>query len=458
MIRVHAIRNEGQINVNLNGRSFFVNTINEEDAQQVMNAVTKVKADPTQENADQLEALISPEAKLSQNQYLERDRAGNWYLKGYNVPMPMDLVNRILNYIDQQFPVEALVNFWKLCLLNPDDEARRRLFKFASTYGFPITDNGYFIAYKSVAFKGVQKRDFAMKISHTYINMKAYGKQNPEDYMVFEWGSKNNLVTEIMNEDEFNVFREEQIGNREIPIEDYENFLKEKDIMALSQIRQLEQTGLLEQSYAETLKEAALEQGFIEEDPVVKWKAENNFKFHGNLVDLFNKIADLFEENEQLFTDWHTMRSTIKIGEPVEMPREDCDCNHNVTCSRGLHVGSTEYVTKFGHNPDKYFILAVLVSPDDVVAVPEDYEWQKMRTCRYYPYAVCEKNDDGSIIELDTQYFEEDFIHYEKETLEESLKELGRMKSEEDFDGYTEEKIQNLESFTKSRLIDISNQ
>lgn len=454
MIRVHAIRNEDQINVNLNGKSYFVNCINEEDVNRVMSAVHVLKTNPTQDNADQVESLISPSAKLSQNKYLERDRRGNWYLKGYNVPMPGDLVQRILDYLDQDYPVEALVNFWKLCLLNPDDEARRRLFRFASTYGFPITDNGYFIAYKSVAFKGVQQRDYAMKISQTFINMKAYGKQNPADYFVFEWENDEELRTEIMNEEEYNQFLEEHVGSQEVPVVEYEEFLKEKDIQALAQIRQLSQTGLLDDSYQDTVKEAALEQGFIEEEPVAKWEKEYKFKKLGNLETLFGQISELFEEEEQLFTDWYTQRSTIKIGEPVDMPREDCDSDHHRTCSAGLHVGSTEYVAHFGCSNS--FILAVLVSPADVVAVPEDYEWQKMRTCRYYPYAVCEKNDDGSVVELDTQYFESDYIQYEKQTLEQSLEELGRMKKEENMDNEDVEEITKLESFTKSRLIDIN--
>ena len=99
------------------------------------------------------------------------------------------------------------------------------------------------------------------------------------------------------------------------------------------------------------------------------------------------------------------------------MPREECDSDPNVTCSAGLHVGSMEYVHDFGHS-DKV-ILEVLVSPRNVVAVPNDYNNTKMRTCEYYPIAITNGENESIYLESDYAAFdhacmEDDIVNYEE--------------------------------------------
>jgi hypothetical protein len=104
------------------------------------------------------------------------------------------------------------------------------------------------------------------------------------------------------------------------------------------------------------------------------------------------------------------------------MPRHLCDPDSSVSCSKGLHVGSHKYVDSFGSDMD--VILAVAVNPRDIVALP-DYDHSKIRTCRYLPYAVMEREDDGSWEEVEsaqvqTDQLNEDFDYEgELETLEE---------------------------------------
>ena len=53
----------------------------------------------------------------------------------------------------------------------------------------------------------------------------------------------------------------------------------------------------------------------------------------------------------------------------------------------------------------------VLVNPADVVAVPPDDNYGKMRTCAYYPVSVVQFDDEGKIISLSIEDgFEDDFI------------------------------------------------
>lgn len=73
------------------------------------------------------------------------------FLKGAEYePIPDLLAQRILDFLDNGINVNALVNFWKNCLLNEDQEAIKGLFRFLEHNGHPITINGYFFGYKKV--------------------------------------------------------------------------------------------------------------------------------------------------------------------------------------------------------------------------------------------------------------------------------------------------------------------
>jgi hypothetical protein len=71
--------------------------------------------------------------------------------------------------------------------------------------------------------------------------------------------------------------------------------------------------------------------------------------------------------NSPTYTDQHSHSTTIKLGQPVRMPREETDeCQEN-SCSRGLHTGAKGWLK------NNYFGavgLQVLVNPANVVAVP----------------------------------------------------------------------------------------
>jgi hypothetical protein len=118
-----------------------------------------------------------------------------------------------------------------------------------------------------------------------------------------------------------------------------------------------------------------------------------------------------------VFTSIHKGKygSIIKVGEPVTMPREECDSDPMVTCSSGLHVGSMEYVAQFGYSDS--VILECLINPRHVIAVPIDYNNTKMRVCEYYPFAI--SNGINKNI-----YLESDYIAYDKEQLKKEIEEF----------------------------------
>lgn len=69
-------------------------------------------------------------------------------------------------------------------------------------------------------------------------------------------------------------------------------------------------------------------------------------------------------------------------GRVIKMEREMVDANREHTCAQGLHVAAFDYAAKSYHSGQGK-IMEVEVNPRDVVAVPPDYNQQKMRVCRY---------------------------------------------------------------------------
>lgn len=68
-----------------------------------------------------------------------------------------------------------------------------------------------------------------------------------------------------------------------------------------------------------------------------------------------------------------------RIGSVVEMPRNEVAWDPSTGCSTGLHVGTYRYADSFAQGA----LLEVHVNPRDVVSVPTDSSWEKMRVCRY---------------------------------------------------------------------------
>jgi hypothetical protein len=72
------------------------------------------------------------------------------------------------------------------------------------------------------------------------------------------------------------------------------------------------------------------------------------------------------------------------VGERVSCPRCQVDDDRDNECSYGLHVGGLQYSGPGGsYNSPGDKVIIVKVNPKDVIAVPKDYNAQKLRTCDY---------------------------------------------------------------------------
>lgn len=70
------------------------------------------------------------------------------------------------------------------------------------------------------------------------------------------------------------------------------------------------------------------------------------------------------------------------IGEEIQTERNNVDDDANEGCSFGLHVGTEEYAVSYARSCGGRVVL-VEVNPKDVVSVPNDENYKKLRTCAY---------------------------------------------------------------------------
>lgn len=110
----------------------------------------------------------------------------NYFMAGYeNIPMPKDLVEDIVNcFSDGHGYVDSLINFWKLCMLNPNPIARKDLFRFTQTYNVPIGENGYFLGYKKVYLQDKGMNNKLVKfVQNSWLKVRTQ-KKSPKNYLV----------------------------------------------------------------------------------------------------------------------------------------------------------------------------------------------------------------------------------------------------------------------------------
>lgn len=81
------------------------------------------------------------------------------------------------------------------------------------------------------------------------------------------------------------------------------------------------------------------------------------------------------------YHDKHSGKFDNSVGNVLEMPRNKVDDDKLIGCSYGFHAGTLEYASNFACENDK--IVLVEIDPADVVSIPVDCEFQKLRTCRY---------------------------------------------------------------------------
>lgn len=109
----------------------------------------------------------------------------------------------------------------------------------------------------------------------------------------------------------------------------------------------------------------------------------------------------------------HTGRIPNPLGAVVEMARNEVNPSRDDGCSTGLHVGTWDYAETFGSSDEGQKVLTVAVNPRDVVAVPRDCEFQKMRVCRYTVLSVTEARITVPVVAFINDYEDEEYDDYD---------------------------------------------
>lgn len=80
-------------------------------------------------------------------------------------------------------------------------------------------------------------------------------------------------------------------------------------------------------------------------------------------------------------------------GSIIEMPRSQVDADNAVGCSTGLHAGTWGYASSFS----RARVLTVKINPRDIVSVPDDSQFQKLRVSRYEVIAEIDQEFSGAL-------------------------------------------------------------
>lgn len=401
MKNIQAIKVGNVVNVSIDGKLHKKNCGTPVEADELFKIVLKAKEDPSDENIKAIRCYMNEKTRVALEAGLESDPdTGEIYLAGFNTPVPMKLVEIIKEYNENGYPLDAVMNFWKLLMLNPDKRVRTDLFDFISAHDFVLTDAGYMVVYKAV-FEVEQENvdtSFAEFLSRNVLSVKKDWKCSPNKYVVYR-----------------NVETQELAITKKKTAQKWDE--KTKGVEILGKLGEL----------------------------------------HDAMFDVQSEAKEI-ENSVPVYTDMHTRSMEIELGVPCQQDRKDCDADPRRDCSNGLHVGATTYVEKFANwkSGDNRTILVCYVNPANVVAVPE-YDHSKMRVSEYFPFAIA--NWDGQKIDIIEQaYFESDYTSYELEELE---KQLAKVYAEEKpiADAQKAEKesrpMSELLKIIESRLVDI---
>lgn len=357
-VNINVVKMGSMINLSIDGKLQKKNCKSPDEANTLFKAILKAKENPSDENIKAFQCLLSDKVRVAMLAGLENDpQTGEVFLCGFNTPIPSTLVDVIEDYVKNKYPLDAIINFWKLLMINPDKRIREKLFDFIKIHDFSLTDAGYMVVYKAVDYKDNTQRDktFEVFISNQVLHVRKDWKCSAKKYAVYK-----NLTN-----GEYGIAKVEVVSNWD--------------------------------------------------------EKEKNIEIMGNLDELFKAIFEsdipannVEQEKSIVYTDIHSHSMTIVLGKPVYMERKECDGDPSLDCSVGLHVGSTDYVNNFANGCDA--VLVCYVSPANVISVPTS-ECSKMRVSEYFPYAVATYSNNKIDI-VQTAYFESDYKEYEATALE----------------------------------------
>lgn len=109
--------------------------------------------------------------------------------------------------------------------------------------------------------------------------------------------------------------------------------------------------------------------------------------------------VDIKAPGETEFTRHKGGNIPYPFGCVAKMDRRDCNDDPNTGCSSGLHVGTWGYAKSWvSQNGGNGYVLTVEVDPVDVVSVPSDSAFQKLRACQFRVIGIAQSRMDDVVI------------------------------------------------------------
>ena len=196
MKQINPVKIGNTINVSIDGKLHKKNCGSPALANDLYRLVLEAKADPSDENVLKILGFMNERTRIAMECGLETDPAnGEVYLAGFNTPVPMTLIEVIKEYHEEGFPVEAVINFWKLLMLNPDMRVRTSLFDFIKTHDFVLTPNGYMVVYKAVDYMAKDENDLSEFITNKYLFVRKHWDCSPKKYVVYTDANGEHQIT-----------------------------------------------------------------------------------------------------------------------------------------------------------------------------------------------------------------------------------------------------------------------
>lgn len=140
----------------------------------------------------------------------------------------------------------------------------------------------------------------------------------------------------------------------------------------------------------------------------------------GNLNLLYNSLS---ERNENTFTDSHTKKKVIKLGEIYKEDEDKINLDNSVACGAGLHSGSWT----FGFDGFGDISIICLINPSKVRSVPK-VETNKLRSSELFPVAIIDFEDYKEYVNSD------DILNMSELYCNESIDELNHSLKSKSFD------------------------
>ena len=366
-----------------------------------------------EQEIEKMKALAEGAKKLASYPDYFEVRDGSVYVKGISRSLPPLLVEEFLLVISKHNPLvaldyddnfTALYNFWMWCCLNPRAEVADKLFNFLKKNSFKITKQGFFTALRNVVtiHGGTELVQF---VSESYNKVKAVWKKSPDKYTVFLEDGQYKIVHEDdLYDDEWT-----ECGYC------YGDYVPEED--------------RIEDSECPT---CSGEGGY--DDVVAKEYGEKI----GNLTELY---MDLPNRAENRFTDAHTGKFDIRVGQVVHMDPDKCRWNTDDCGAEGLHFTSDE-IHYVGCGDQS---VLVLINPMKVVGIGES----KGRCWEYLPIMTVPRDEATTLLhdlDFDALELDEEF----------TIKEMIGLKDKV-VDGFTAEAKKYSVNFPTVSMEEVSN-